>query len=80
MPRVTGPLSGVKGRKSETNGGIYAESATISNRIIVVVVAKYTSTSSLSAIILHLEGEEVFRSTKRKVDLSTYVRGRFTLA
>jgi hypothetical protein len=36
---------------------------------IVVVIAKYTSSFGLSARISHLEGEEVFGSTKCKVDL-----------
>ncbi len=36
---------------------------------IIVVVAKYTSSSGLSARILHLKGEKIFGSTKHKVDL-----------
>jgi len=36
---------------------------------IVVVVAKYTSSFGLSVKILHLEGEEMFRSVKRKANL-----------
>jgi hypothetical protein len=36
---------------------------------IAIAVAKYTSSSSLSTRIPHLEGEEMFGSTKHKVDL-----------
>ncbi len=36
---------------------------------IVVANVKYISSSSLFAIILHLEGEEVFGSVKRKANL-----------
>jgi hypothetical protein len=36
---------------------------------IVVTVAKYNSSSSHSARILHLEGEEMFRSAKHKENL-----------
>ncbi len=36
---------------------------------IVVIVAKYNSSSSISTTILHLEGEEVFGSTKHKTNL-----------
>jgi hypothetical protein len=36
---------------------------------IVVTVAKYSSSFSLSVKILHLEGEEMFRSTKHKANL-----------
>ncbi len=36
---------------------------------IVVANVKYTSSSSLFAIIFHLEGEEVFGSVKRKANL-----------
>jgi hypothetical protein len=36
---------------------------------IIVALAKYTSSFGLSIRILHLEGEEVFGSPKRKVDL-----------
>jgi hypothetical protein len=36
---------------------------------ISTTVAKYTSSSSLSTIIVHLEGEEVFGLTKHKANL-----------
>jgi hypothetical protein len=36
---------------------------------IVVAVAKYTSSYSLFVRVPHLEGEEVFRLAKQKVDL-----------
>jgi hypothetical protein len=36
---------------------------------IIVAIAKYTSSFGLFVRILHLEGEKMFGSTKRKVDL-----------
>jgi hypothetical protein len=41
---------------------------------IATMVANYTSSSNLSIIILHLEGEEVFGLAKCKVDLPPKLR------
>ncbi len=43
-------------------------------------IAKHLSKSSFITRIPHLEGQEVFGSTKRKVDITNKVRGQFTHA